>query len=257
VLAADLSSRAEAITEATMERAIQIAMGDGTAGGFLYTEGTQPRRGVLYLTDIGGVRRAVREAAARLASEGFTVLLPNIFFRVGEPPFFTPPLNMSDPAVRAKFGQLFGSLPPPTMEQDGGRYVDFLGSQPEVADLPVAVVGHCMTGAMALRTAAACPDRVSAAASFHGGRLCTDAADSPHLVLPRVKARLYFGHAVKDGSMPQEAIDKLGHALADWGGRHESEVYEGALHGWTSKDSAIYNEVQAERAFAKLLELLR
>jgi carboxymethylenebutenolidase len=76
-------------------------------------------------------------------------------------------------------------------------------------------------------------------------------------VLPRVKARLYFGHAVNDGSMPQEAIDKLGAALSDWGGRYENEVYEGAKHGWTSKDSPVYNEAQAERAFAKLLELLR
>jgi carboxymethylenebutenolidase len=75
-------------------------------------------------------------------------------------------------------------------------------------------------------------------------------------VLTRVKARLYFGHAVKDGGMPQEAIDKLGQALAAWGGRYENEVYEGALHGWTSTDSQIYNEAQAERAFAKLLTLL-
>ena len=240
-----------------MERAIQIPMGEGSAGGFFYAEAGQLRRGVLYLTDIGGVRRAPREAAARLAAEGFAVLLPNIFFRVGEPPFFTPPLNFSDPEVRAKFGQLVASMPASHMEQDGGRYVDFLAAQPETADMKIAVIGHCFTGAMALRTAAARPDRVGVAASLHGGRLYTDAPDSPHLVLPRVKARLYFGHAVNDGSMPQEAIDKLGGALSDWDGRYENEVYEGAKHGWTSKDSPVYNEAQAERAFAKLLELLR
>jgi carboxymethylenebutenolidase len=239
-----------------MERAVTIDMGDGAASGFLYAEGTAPRRGLLYLTDIGGIRRAVREAAARIAAHGFAVLLPNVFHRIGEPPFFTPPLNMSDPEVRATFGKLMSSLPPSAMEHDGGRYVDFLAAQPETAKQTVVVVGHCMSGAMALRVAAARPDKVAAAASFHGGRLCTDSPESPHLLLPRIKSRLYFGHAVKDASMPQEAIDELGEALARWGGRYENEVYEGALHGWTTKDSRVYNELQAERAFAKLMELL-
>jgi carboxymethylenebutenolidase len=239
-----------------MERAISIDMGEGSASAFFYSDGPAPKRGVLFLTDAGGIRRAVREAAARLASHGYSVLLPNVFYRVGSPPFFTPPLDMANPDVRAMFGKLLGSLPAANMERDGGRYVDFLTAQPEVASIPVAVVGHCMSGAMALRTAAARPDQVGVAASFHGGRLVTDSPDSPHLLLPRIKARLHFGHAIKDASMPQEAIDKLGAALAAWGGRYENEVYEGAFHGWTSKDSPIYNEVQAERAFAKLLELL-
>jgi carboxymethylenebutenolidase len=108
---------------------------------------------------------------------------------------------------------------------------------------------------MAVRIATACPDRVGAAASFHGGRLVTDSPESPHLLLPRIKSRLYFGHAIKDASMPPEAIDKLGEALVQWGGRYESEVYEGAFHGWTGKDSRVYNEAQAERAFGKLIEL--
>jgi carboxymethylenebutenolidase len=231
-------------------------MGEGSASGFMYSEASEPKRGVLFLSDIGGIRGALRGAAKRLASHGYAVLLPNVFHRVGEPPFFTPPLDMTSPEVRATFGKLFGSVPPAVMEQDGARYVDFLASQPETKAMPVAVVGHCMTGAMALRTAAARPDAVGVAVSFHGGRLVTDSADSPHLLLPRIKARLYFGHAVKDASMPQDAIDKLGEALAAWGGRYENEVYDGALHGWTTKGSAVYDEIQAERAFAKQLELL-
>ena len=239
-----------------MERAVTIDMGDGSASGFLYAEGTTPRRGLLYLTDIGGIRRSMRDAAARIAAQGYTVLLPNVFHRIGEPPFFTPPLNMSDPEVRAIFGKLMSSLPASAMEQDGARYVDFLAAQPETAKQTVVVVGHCMSGAMALRVAAARPDKVAAAASFHGGRLFTDSPESPHLLLPRIESRLYFGHAVKDASMPQEAIDKLGEALSQWGGQYENEVYEGAFHGWTTKDSRVYNEVQAERAFGKLMELL-
>jgi carboxymethylenebutenolidase len=239
-----------------MERKIEIDMGDGSASAFYYTEGAEPRPGVLFLTDIGGIRRSVREAAARLAAQGHAVLVPNVFYRIGDPPFFSPPLDMTSPDVRAMFGKLIGSVPAATMERDGGRYVDFLAHQPEVKRGPVGVVGHCFSGAMALRTAAARPDKVGAAASFHGGRLYTDSTDSPHLLLPRIKARLYFGHAIKDASMPQEAIDNLDAALAAWGGRYESEVYEGALHGWTSRDGRVYNEAQAERAWGKLVALL-
>jgi carboxymethylenebutenolidase len=94
-------------------------------------------------------------------------------------------------------------------------------------------VGYCATGGMALRIAAARPDRIAATASFHGGGLFTDAPTSPHLALPRVKARLYFGHAIQDRSMPEEAIEKLNRALESWGGQYESEVYEGAYHSWT------------------------
>jgi carboxymethylenebutenolidase len=109
---------------------------------------------------------------------------------------------------------------------------------------------------MALRTAAARPDRVGAIASFHGGRLFVDGPASPHLSLPRVKAKLYFGHAKDDHSMPQEAIDKFNAALTKWGGKYESEMYD-ALHGWTVPDegSRVYNKPQAERAFEKLTAL--
>ena len=239
-----------------MERKAEIQMSEGSATGFFYPGASDKGRGVLFLTDAGGIRRAVRDAAARLASHGYAVLLPNIFHRCGDPPFFTPPLDFANPEVRATFGRLVASLPPSAMEQDCARYLDFIAAQPETSDAPLAVVGYCMTGAMSLRAAAACPDRVGVAASFHGGRLCTDAPDSPHLLLPRIKARLYFGHAVQDRSMPQEAIDTLDGALSAWGGRYESELYEGARHGWTSADSPVYDREQSERAFEKLLALL-
>ncbi len=114
---------------------------------------------------------------------------------------------------------------------------------------PLGVVGLCFSGAVALRMAAARPDKIAACASFHGGRLYTDAPSSPHLLLPRIKARLYFGHAANDKSMPQAAIDNFNHALDGWGGKYESEVYDSAYHGWTVVDSPVYNPAQAERAF--------
>jgi len=117
------------------------------------------------------------------------------------------------------------------------------------------IVGYCFTGQMAVRTAAAIPGKVAAAASLHGGFLVTDEPDSPHRILSTIKARLYFGHAVQDSTATPEQVKTLESALRDWHGAFESEFYEGALHGWTLPGRDVYNEVQAERAFEKLVEL--
>jgi len=119
----------------------------------------------------------------------------------------------------------------------------------------MGVVGFCFSGTMAMRAAAARPHRIAAAASFHGGRLYTDQPTSPHHQLPRIKARLYFAHAVDDKSMPAESIAKFEEALKAWGGHYQSETYEGALHGWTVPGGHVYNHAQAERAFDKLTRL--
>ena len=154
-----------------------------------------------------------------------------------------------------RIAELSAPVTPEAMERDATDYVEFLAAQDSVGDGAMGVVGHCFTGGMAMRVAAAHPDRIAAAASFHGVRLFTDAPTSPHLALPRIKARLYFAHAVKDNSMPEEAIEKLDRALDAWGGEYESEIYEDAYHGWTALDSPVYNGPQAERAFQKLTEL--
>jgi carboxymethylenebutenolidase len=106
-----------------------------------------------------------------------------------------------------------------------------------------------------MRCAAVRPDKVAAVASFHGGKLFTDSSDSPHLLLPRIKAQLYFGHAIEDRSMPEKAIRDFERALSKWGGKYKSETYEGAHHGWTAPDSPVYNKPQAERAFQEMLSL--
>ncbi len=156
-----------------------------------------------------------------------------------------------------RFAEHTGLLTPEAIAVDAAAYVDVLARQPAVLPgWPFGVVGHCYTGGLALRVAAACASRIAAAASFHGGSLVTDAPTSPHLLLPQIQARLYFAHAVQDRSMPAEAIRTLDTALAEWGGQYESETYEGAQHGWTASDSPVYNPAQAERAFAKLTELL-
>jgi carboxymethylenebutenolidase len=238
------------------EQPVEIRTADGTSDGLLFvSDDGRPLPGVIFLTDIGGIRPSQRQMAGRLAGEGYTVLVPNIFYRTGELPAWDFKPNFGDERTTKRMAELRGPLTPEAVERDGAAYVDFLAGQQSVSNGPMGVVGYCLSGSFALRTAAARPERIAAAASFHGGGLYTNDANSPHLTLPRIKARLYFGHAVQDKSMPQEAIDKLNQALRDWGGRYESEVYEGAYHSWTVPDSPVYNEPQAERAFEKLRQL--
>ncbi len=163
--------------------------------------------------------------------------------------------KMGDERTMKRFGALAAPLTPTAMERDASSYVDFLAAENVVRAGAMGVVGYCFTGGMAMRTAAMRPEKIAAAASFHGGGLFTDAPTSPHLVLARIKAQLYFGHAINDTSMPKEAIEKLDGALVAWGGKYESEVYEGAYHGWTTSDAPVYNQPQADRAFEKLTEL--
>jgi carboxymethylenebutenolidase len=194
--------------------------------------------------------------ARRLAALGHTVLLPNIFYRTARPPVWEWPRNMAEERSRQRFAELTTPVDAAAMERDTMAYLDFLTAHPAVSSGKLGVVGYCFSGQMALRAAAVRPQHVAAVASFHGGGLWTDRPTSPHLVLPRVAARLYFGHAVEDHSMPPPAIEHLDAALADWGGRYESEVYAGARHGWTLPDNPVYNPPQAEHAFDKLRQLL-
>ncbi len=252
----DLSMTDPTMRAPIIEQAVEIPTADGTADGILYrpaTGGSSP--GVIYLVDAGGIRPAQTEMAKRLAGRGYVVLLPNVFYRTGKTPLFDFPLKLGDERTMRRFAELTAPLTPGAMGRDGSAFVDFLAKQDSVGSGPVGVVGYCFTGAMALRTAAMRPEKIAAAASFHGGRLFTDAPDSPHTLLPRVKGRLYFGHAIEDRSMPKEAIENLGRALQSWGGTYENETYEGAYHSWTTLDSPVYNQPQADRAFDKLIEL--
>ncbi len=239
-----------------IEKAIEIRTTDGAADGVLYrAEGERRFPGVIHLTDIGGIRPSHREMAKRLAEKGYTVLMPNVFYRTTKPPVIDVKIGMGDPRTMQRFGELRAPLTPEAVERDATAYVNFLAAQEGVSAGSIGVVGYCFTGSFAMRTAAAMPGKVAAVASFHGGGLYTDEPTSPHLVLPRIKARLYFGHATNDRSMTKEAIEKFDRALAAWGGKYESEVYEGAFHGWTTSDAPVYNQPQAERAFEKLTQL--
>jgi carboxymethylenebutenolidase len=238
------------------EQPLEIHTPDGVTDAFLYhPAGPGPWPGVLELTDIGGIRATTQDMARRVVALGYAVLLPNVFYRTAKPPVFDGSFRSSDERRTQRVAELSAPLTPEAMERDASAYVDFLAVQPSVRPGPMAVVGYCFTGAMAMRAAAARPDRIAAAASFHGARLVTDAPTSPHLLLPRIQARLYFAHATQDRGMPAEAIANLDRALAGWGGKYASEIYDGALHSWTVPDSPVYNQPQAERAFQNLQQL--
>ena len=239
-----------------MEQFVEIRTNSGVTDAVLFqptSDGQWP--GVIHLTDIGGLRPAQNKMAMQLAGEGYVVLMPNIFYRTARSPVVDAATKASEERWTKRIAELSGPLTPEAMEEDAAAYVDFLSSQRSVSAGTMGVVGYCISGAMAMRIAAARPDRIAAAASFHGGRLYTDAPTSPHLCLPRVKARLYFGHAINDKSMPLQGIEKLNEALKAWSGQYESEIYDGAYHSWTALDSPVYNKPQAERAFSKLKEL--
>lgn len=242
------------------EKEIEIKTADGSCDAVLYQADDGKRRpGVIHYPDIMGIRPSHRAMAKRLADAGYTVLLANPFYRTTRGACFDFPPNFAgDERTMKRFGELAGPLTPEAMERDANTLVNFLATQHAVSEAKMGAVGYCFTGQEALRTAAARPDRIGAIASFHGGGLYTDKPTSPHLVLPRIPKngpRLYFGHAVNDHSIPQEAIDKLNAALKAWGGKYESEVYADALHGWTVSDSAAYKQPQADRAFAKMTAL--
>jgi carboxymethylenebutenolidase len=236
---------------------VEIPTTDGTVDALLLGPDTaETLPGVIQLTDGLGFRQAHVDLSKRIAEHGYVVLTPNIFYRTTRPPAFDFDADFTSERTMNRFRELASPLTPEAMTKDGAAYVDFLSAQPLVSRGPMGVVGFCFSGQFALRTAAARPDRIAAAASFHGGGLLTDTDRSPHLGLPQVKARLYFGHSDTDRSMPIAAIKKLEEALQAWGGTFQSETYDGAVHGWMIPGARMYHPQHAERGFMKLMELL-
>ncbi|MEU4659641.1 dienelactone hydrolase family protein [Streptomyces sp. NPDC023723] len=241
--------------------AVDIATADGTADAYL----TRPDDGrahpaVLLYMDAFGLRPQLRSMADRLAGAGYTVLVPNVFYRHGRAPVVPVPDfidHASRPAVFERLFPIMQSLTPEQAMRDADAYLGRLAAGPEAADGPVALTGYCFGARLALLTAGTYPDRVVAAAGFHGAQLATDAPDSPHLVADRITAEVYFGHADQDHAMPPEQQERLAAALTAAGVRHRCEVYAGAAHGYTQADTAEYDEAATERHWTALLDLLK
>ena len=239
-----------------VEQDLQLTTADGTVDAVLFTpDASKALPGVLHIPDIRSIRETHRAMARRVAAEGFTVLMPNPFYRTSKAPVMAPEIKHGGPEFVKRMQELIAPLTPKGLEQDLAVYLDYLIAQPTTGTGKVGAVGYCIGGGIALRAAAVRPDRVGAVASFHGGGLykAGDPA-SPHMVLPRVKARLYVGHASEDNSMTAGDIANFENALKKWGGKYESETYP-ARHGWTVADNPVYNQTEAERAYGKENEL--
>lgn len=219
---------------------------------------------VILFTDAFGLRPVMRDMAKRLAADGYTVVVPNPYYRSTKAPGIGLGFDFANPADRAKFEALRAPLTSDAVMQDATAYVTFLDSQAAVDNkAKMGVVGYCMGGPMTLQAAAAIPGRIGAGASFHGGGLVTDKPDSPHLLVPRIKAQYYFGIAASDNQRQPDAKTKLAEAFHTAILPAKIEVYEGTVHGWCVKDmplqagKPIYNEVSAERAWNELVSLYK
>ena len=260
------SAKSAAAAADIVETDVEIKTPDGTCDAAFIRPKTGSYPGVLLWPDAFGLRPAMRGMAKRLAADGYSVLVPNPYYRISKAPF-TDASNFSfqNPADMAKLRPLMASVNAPgNGEKDAVAYVAFLDAQKEVDKArKIGTQGYCMGGPLVVKTAAALPDRIGAGASFHGGGLVTDKPDSPHLLAPKIKARMYFGIASNDDASQPDAKDKLKEAFAAAKVSAEIEVYAGALHGWCVPDmparngAPIYNKPDAERAWGKLIALYK
>ncbi|WP_105967869.1 dienelactone hydrolase family protein [Streptomyces geranii] len=238
---------------------VDIPTPDGTADAyFAHPADGGARPAVLLYMDAFGLRPQLRVMADRLAAAGYAVLVPNVFHRHGSAPVVELPDFISDadrPALFERILPLMGGLTAEVVARDSGAYLEWLAGRPEAVAGPVGVTGYCLGTRLSLLTAGNHPDRVAAAAGFHGAGLATDAPESPHLLADRVTAELYFGHADNDPSMPPEQIERLDKALTEAGVKHNTDVYAGAEHGYTMADTDRYDADAAERHWTALLDL--
>ncbi|WP_410586835.1 dienelactone hydrolase family protein [Amycolatopsis sp. lyj-23] len=234
-------------------RSLQIPTADGRADAFAaFPAEGGPHPGVLMYPDGFGIRPVLREMAEELAGHGYSVLVPNPFYRHGPAPVLDLPEHIGEEARPAIFARLMPMIQAHTTDRilrDADAYIPFLTAQPEVEPGPVAVTGYCIGGLLATHTAAAHPDRVGALAAFHA----PVAAAGPG-TLRRLTARAHFGHAETD--LTPEALAELNQTLDTAGIDYSSEIYPGTVHGFTMADTDAFDATALQRHWESLLALL-
>jgi carboxymethylenebutenolidase len=235
---------------------VEIKTPDGVADAYFVHPPAGKYPGVLIWPDIFGLRPAFEAMATRLAESGYSVLVINPFYRTKKAPTAPDHPDFNDPAIRQALMTLMGTLSPETAVTDAKAFVSFLDSQSSVdRRRKIGTTGYCMGGPFVFRTAAILPDRVGAGATFHGGGLVTDKPDSPHLLIPQMKAHFLIAIAENDDTRQPEAKDALRDSFAKAHLPAEIEVYAGTSHGWCPPDAQVYNREQAEKAWSRMLAL--
>ncbi len=245
-------ANAQSVTETD----VVITTEDGEADAYFVHPSSGSHAAVLMWPDILGLRPAFREMGRRLAQSGYSVLVVNPFYRSAPSPVVPEDASFQDPDIRSIVLPMAQQLNADTHASDARTFVAWLDQQSAVdTSRQIGTMGYCMGGPIIMRTAAAVPHRIGAAASFHGGGLATDNPDSPHLLIPSMDAELLIAIAENDHEREPHVEGILREAFESAGVRAEIEVYEGAMHGWCVIDSAVYHEEQAERAWARTLAM--
>jgi carboxymethylenebutenolidase len=257
-LGAGLASTLISVADAaeTKDAEVSIKTPDGTADAYFVHPAKGAAPGVLVWPDIFGLRPAFRQMGKRLAGSGYAVLVVNPFYRAQKAPTAPDNPDFNDPQTRTRLMSLHDSLTAATARTDAKAFIGYLDSHPAVdKKRKIGTTGYCMGGPLVFQTAAEVPARVGAAATFHGGGLVTDKPDSPHLLIPKMKAQFLIAVADNDDQKQPDAKAVL-HDSFDRAKLHaEIEVYKGAMHGWCPPDSRVYNQEQAEKAWARQLAL--
>lgn len=210
-----------------------------------------PWPAIIFYMDGGGIRSALLAMAERLAAADYVVLLPDLFYRYGPyGPFVPREVFAGD--MRAILGPLIATTGNDKAAQDSAALLAYLDTRSDVAGAKVGAVGFCMGGGMAITAASTMPGRFAAVASFHGGKLATDAPSSPHLLAPDLKAEVYVAAAADDASYPPDMASRFEHALAQAGVRFSTETYP-AAHGWMMPDFPVHDPAAAERGWVAML----
>lgn len=217
---------------------------------------SDPLPAVILYMDAFGVRPALASMAERLASHGYVVAVPNLYYRSGAYPPFDPAQVFVDGPERDRFKGMIASISDTAVMRDTAAVIDALETLPSVRQGSMAAVGYCMGGGFALSAAGSFPERIVAAASFHGGGLATAKPDSPHLLAPRMKARVYVGAAGIDPSFADEQEVRLRQALDAAGVHYSLDRYAGAKHGFAVTGHPAYDAAASERHWDVLVRHL-
>jgi carboxymethylenebutenolidase len=239
------------------ESNVVIKTPDGEAEAHFVHPATGRAPAVLVWADAFGLRPAFQQMGKRLAEAGYAVLTPNPYYRTAKVPVLPAGLDFAKPDDRAQIMKFMSTLSPATHVTDAKAYIGWLDAQSVVdTSKKMGTTGYCMGGPMTMRAAAERPDRIGAAASFHGGGLVTDQPDSPHLLTPKIKASYLFAVAENDDKAQPTAKDVLRETFAKNKLKAEIEVYP-AQHGWCPPDSAVYDQAQAEKAWGRMMAIFK